>query len=256
MSLFFSFCSVVKTLGTVAYQTTNDWDNSIFGMVTFLKNRYKETNRRKSIKANSKKNFRREKEEEIKMLNNQIKQLNEDKQILTNEKEKAKKEFKREIKHLNEDKQKTIDFNNRFNANLKISGFETGNEMERGRFLKDVGIPPELLFDKGSFTDKSCVLTDLNLPESLNFMNTLHGKKYNDNALDINCSIYIVESKIPSSPNSPSIIPLQISEEFEDDENTQLLNGDLQKTMNVKETEKKKEQFSLLETTWLEIQQK
>jgi len=207
VSLFFSLCSVVKTLGTVAYTTTNDRDNSIFGMVNLLKNRYKETH--KKAKAT--------KEEEIEMLNDQIKRLNED-------------------------KQKTIDFHNRFSADLKISGFETGNEIERLRFLKDMGLDPELLIDKdkASFPDKSCVLTDLGLPESLSFMNTLNGKKYNDSPLNLNCSIYIEESKIPSSPNSPSIIPLPNSEELEDVEDTQLLSGDLQKSMNMKEPKKKK----------------
>jgi len=207
VSLFFSLCSVVKTLGTVAYTTTNDRDNSIFGMVNLLKNRYKETH--KKAKAT--------KEEEIEMLNDQIKRLNED-------------------------KQKTIDFHNRFSADLKISGFETGNEIERLRFLKDMGLDPELLIDKdkASFPDKSCVLTDLGLPESLSFMNTLNGKKYNDSPLNLNCSIYIEESKIPSSPNSPSIIPLPNSEELEEVEDTQLLNDDLQKSMNVKEPKKKK----------------
>jgi len=210
VSLFFSLCSVVKTLGTVAYTTTNDRDNSIFGMVNLLKNRYKETH--KKAKAT--------KEEEIEMLNDQIKRLNED-------------------------KQKTIDFHNRFSADLKISGFETGNEIERLRFLKDMGLDPELLIDKdkASFPDKSCVLTDLGLPESLSFMNTLNGKKYNDSPLNLNCSIYIEESKIPSSPNSPIIIPMPTSEELE--ENTQLLNGDLQKSMNEKEPKKKKN-YSLL----------
>jgi len=230
VSLFFSFCSVTKTLGTVAYQTTNDWDNSIFGMVTFLKDRYKETHQ----KAKTKKDFRREKEEEIKMLNDKIKQKAEAKEVFKREKEEEIEMLNDQIKHLNEDKQKSIDFNNRFNATLKISGFETGNEMERGRFLKDEGVPPELLFDKGSFTDKSCVLTDLGLQESLSFINTLHGKKYNDCDLNLNCSIYIGESKIPSSPNLPRIMPLPISEEVTDVENTQLLNGD------IKEKEPKK----------------
>jgi len=55
VSLFFSFFSVVKTLGTIAYTTTNDWDNSIFGMVNFLKNQ-------------AKKDFKREKDEEIEMI--------------------------------------------------------------------------------------------------------------------------------------------------------------------------------------------
>jgi len=218
--LFFSFCSVVKTLGTVAYQTTNDWENSIFGMVKVLKNQYKETHQ----KAKDKKDSKREKEEEIEMLNDQIKHL----------------------ETLNDVKQKTIDFHSRFNADLEISGFETGEDgMKRGRFLNDNGIPSELLFDKdkASFPDKSCVLTDLGLPESLRYINKLHGKKYNDSALNLNCSIYIGESKMPSSPNSPSIMPLPISEELEDVENTQLLNGDLQKSMNVKEPKKKKNSF-------------
>jgi len=250
VSLIFSFCSVVKTLGTVAYQTTNDWDNSIFGMVTFLKDRYKETKAKKEeeeeIKMlNDQIKHLNEKEEEIKKLNDQIKHLHEDKQILTHQKTREKEEeiemLNDQLKHLNEDKQKTIDFNNRFNANLKISGFETGNEMERGRFLKDVGIPPELLFDKGSFTDKSCVLTDLTLAESLDFMNTLHGKKYNDSALNINCSIDIVESKIPSSTNLPSIMPLPISEEATDVQHTQLLNGDIKD----KKAKKEENNFSV-----------
>ena len=166
----------------------------------------------------------KEKEEEIEMLNDQIKHL----------------------VNLNDVKQKTIDFHNRFNADLEISGFETGEDgMKRGRFLNDNGIPSELLFDKdkASFPDKSCVLTDLGLPESLRYMNKLHGKKYNDSALNLNCSIYLGESKIPSSPNSPCIIPLPISEELEDVENTQLLNDDLQNSMNVKEPKKKRNSF-------------
>merc|ERR1711860_229333 len=67
-----------------------------------------------------------------------------------------------------------------------------------------------------------------------------NGKKYNDSPLNLNCSIYIEESKIPSSPNSPSLIPLPNREELEDVEDTQLLNDDLQKSMNVKEPKKKK----------------
>merc|ERR1712179_601619 len=184
------------------------------GMVNFLKNQYKE----KHQKAKTEMDLKMEKEEEIEMLNDKIKHL----------------------ETLNDVKQKALDFHNRFNADLEISGFETGEDgMKRGRFLNDMGIPTELLFDKdkASFPDKSCVLTDLCLPESLSFMNTLNGKKYNDSPLNLNCSIYIEESKIPSSPNSPSIIPMPISEELED---TQLLNGDLQKSMDEKEPKKKK----------------
>ena len=131
----------MRTIGTVAYTTTNDWDNSIIGMVNFLRSQYKENHpkvERKDLET--------------------------------------------------------------FNADLKISGFETGNEIERGQYLTEMGLPLELLFDKekASYPDKSCVLTDLSLAESFKFMKTLHGKKYNDSALQLKCSIYIIDSKIPS----------------------------------------------------------
>ena len=200
--MFFSFFTVVRTIGTVAYTTTNDWDNSIFGMVNFLRNQYKE----KHQKDKGKKGFKKEKEEEIEKLNNKIKHL----------------------ENLNDVKQKTIEMYNRFNANLEISGFETGNEMKRGRFLNDMGLPSELLFDeeKASYPDNSCVLTDLGLPESLKFMNTLNGKKYNDCALEFKCSIYMVESKTPSSSKYSSPPALPSSEKLINVEEAPLVNGE------------------------------
>jgi hypothetical protein len=124
----------LKTIGTVAYTTTNDWDNSIFGMVNFLRNQYKEKHQKDKGK-------RKEQEEELERLNDEIKHL----------------------ENLNDAKQKTIELYKRFNANLEISGFESGNEMKRGRFLKDMGLPSELLFDeeKASYPNSCCVLTDL-----------------------------------------------------------------------------------------------
>jgi len=203
--LFFSFCTVVKTIGTVAYTTTNDWDNSIFGMVNTLKDKYKE----KHQKVKGKKDLEIEK-------------------------------LKGDIKHLEtliEVKQKSIDIYNSFNADLEISGFETGNENERGEHLNDMGLPLELLFGgqkKASYPDNSCVLTEIGLPESVRFMKKLYGKKYNESPLQMNCSIYMAESKISSQSPSPSkfssVTPLPSNEEILDFENIQLLNEELKST--------------------------
>jgi len=205
ISLFFSFCTVVKTIGTVAYTTTNDFDNSIFGMVNTLKDQYK----KKHQKVKGKKDLEIEK-------------------------------LKGDIKHLEtliEVKQKSIDIYNSFNAVLEISGFETGNENERGEHLNDMGLPLEILFGgkkKASYPDNSCVLTDIGLPESVRFMKKLYGKKYNDSPLQMNCSIYMAESKIsspsPSTSTFSSVTPLPSSEEILDVEHTQLLNEELKST--------------------------
>ena len=217
--MFFSFCTVVKTIGTVAYTTTNDWDNSIFGMVNFLRNQYKE----KHQKVKGKKDL------EIENLKGDIKHL----------------------QTLIEVKQKSIDIYNRFNAKLEISGFETGNENERGEHLNEMGLPLELLFGgnkKASYPDKSCVLTDIGLPEGVRFMKKLYGKKYNESPLQISCSIYMTESKIPSPSPSPSkclsVTHLPSNEEMLEVENTQLLNEELKST-KMKGLNKGKTVFSL-----------
>jgi len=211
ISLFFSFCTVVKTIGTVAYTTTNDWDNSIFGMVNSLRNQYK----KKHQKVKGKKDLEMERQEEIEKLKSDMKHL----------------------ETLIEVKQKSIDIYNSFNANLEISGFETGNENERGEHLNDMGLPLELLFGgkkKASYPDNSCVLTEIGLPESVRFMKKLYGKKYNESPLQMNCSIYMAESKISSQSPSPSkfssVTPLPSNEEILDVENTQLLNEELKST--------------------------
>ena len=224
--MFFSFCTVVKTIGTVAYTTTNDWDNSIFGMVNSLRNQYK----KKHQKVKGKKDLEMERQEEIEKLKSDMKHL----------------------ETLIEVKQKSIDIYNSFNANLEISGFETGNENERGEHLNEMGLPLELLFGgnkKASYPDKSCVLTDIGLPEGVRFMKKLYGKKYNDSPLQISCSIYMTESKIPSPSPSPSkclsITPLPRNEEMLEVEKTQLLNEELKSTKMKRGLNKGKTVFSL-----------
>jgi len=226
ISLFFSFCTVVKTIGTVAYTTTNDWDNSIFGMVNSLRNQYKKKNQ----KVKGKKDLEMERQGEIEKLKGDIKHL----------------------ETLIEVKQKSIDIYNSFNANLEISGFGTGNESERGEHLNEIGIPLELLFGgkkKALYPDNSCVLTDIGLPESVRFMKKLYEKKYNDSPLQMNCSIFMLESKIssPSPSTSPSkfssVTPLPSTEEILDVEHTQLLKEEL-KSMKMKGLNKGKTVFS------------
>lgn len=162
----------------------------------------------------------------VNLLKNQYKekhQIRKESRTLKKEKQDKMEKLNDKLVHLEtliEDKQKTIDFYNSFHANLVISGFEEGNEMKRGKYLKDMGLPTELLFDeeKASYPDKTCVLNDIGLTESLRYMKTLNEKKYNDFPLELTCSVYMVKSKLPSPSPSPSkhsfiTTPLLSSEE-------------------------------------------